>query len=79
MAIKQRIRTKDGFETLDLTPMKAIRKNCLECVGWQYSEVAKCEIDTCCFYQYRFGSKPDQKGKRLKLAGVLATEEQKGC
>ncbi len=63
MAIKQKIRTKDGFETVTLTPMSAIRKNCLECCGWMYSEVAKCGIETCCFYQYRFGKKPDQVGK----------------
>lgn len=68
MAIKQKIRTKTGFETVTLTPMSAIRKNCLECVGWMYSEVAKCEIETCCFYQYRFGKKPDQVGKGTKKA-----------
>ncbi len=57
MAIKQKIRTKTGFEIVTLTPMKAIRKNCYECVGWNYAEVRRCEIDTCCFYQYRTGKK----------------------
>ena len=59
MAIKQKIRTKDGFETVTLTPMKAIRKNCYECCGYSYSEVAKCEIVLCTFYQYRMGKRVD--------------------
>ncbi len=61
MANKQRIRTKTGFETVTLTPMRAIRKNCYECVGWSYSEVAKCQIDTCCFYSYRLGKRGDTR------------------
>lgn len=75
MAITQKIRTKNGFETITMTPMKAIRKNCLECVGWMYSEVAKCEIETCCFYQYRLGRKPDQKGSRTKVV----SDSQETC
>lgn len=75
MAIKQKIRIKEGFETIELTPMKAIRKNCLECCGWMYSEVAKCEIETCCFYQYRMGKKPDQAGKRSKKDTTCETHE----
>ena len=63
MAIKHKIRTKKGFETITLTPMKAIRKNCLECVCWAPSEVVKCEVVTCCFYLYRMGKKPDQTTK----------------
>ena len=55
--IRQKIRTKKGFEKVSLTPMKAIRKNGNECCGWSYAEVAKCEIDTCCFYNYRLGKK----------------------
>ena len=64
MAILQKIRTKLGFETVLLTPMKAIRKNCLECCGWMYSEVEKCEIETCCFYKFRSGRRPSQKDQK---------------
>ncbi len=63
MAITQKIRTKTGFETVTMTPMKAIRRNCHECCGYNYAEVAKCEIELCCFYQYRLGFKPDQVGR----------------
>jgi len=58
MSIRHRIRTKTGFETINLTPMKAIRKNCLECCNWTPSEVVKCEIVTCCFYKFRSGKRP---------------------
>ena len=40
MGIKHEIRTKDGStRKLTLTPIKAIRYNCLECIGWVPSDV----------------------------------------
>ena len=72
MPVKQKIRKKGGgYEIVTMTPMKAIRLNCLECVGWKHSEVTKCEIDTCCFYSYRFGKKPDQVGKGCENKGAF--------
>lgn len=35
-----------------LTPIKAIRKKCLECCCGQTKEVRKCVIKTCTLYPY---------------------------
>jgi len=47
--------------TTVLTPIKAIRKKCLEC-GGRPSEVRRCEISDCPLFIYRFGKNPNRKG-----------------
>lgn len=44
-----------------LTPMKAIRKKCLDCSNGQFAEVKHCPIKSCPLYGYRNGHRP--KGK----------------
>ena len=41
-----------------LTPMKAIRKKCLECSCGSFNEVKLCPIKTCALYGYRMGHRP---------------------
>lgn len=41
-----------------LTPMKAIRKKCLECTNGQMKEVRDCPVKTCALYTYRSGHRP---------------------
>lgn len=43
-----------------LTPMKAIRKKCLECSGGQPKEVRLCVIPSCALYPYRMGHRPEK-------------------
>ncbi len=48
----------------DLTPIKAIRKNCLECSGGLSNVVKWCPCDgvhstRCHLWPYRFGMRPD--------------------
>jgi len=43
-------------------PFTAIRRKCLDCVVWQPSEVAKCEMRDCALWPYRFGGNPWKKG-----------------
>ena len=43
---------------MKLTPMKAIRKKCLDCSGGSFKEVELCPIDDCFLYTYRFGKRP---------------------
>jgi hypothetical protein len=63
MGIKHEIRTKDGStRKLTLTPIKAIRYNCLECIGWGPSDVEDCRGFYCALYPYRFGTNPERKG-----------------
>ncbi len=46
----------------DLTPLKAIRKNCLECSSGSSNEVKNCIITDCPLYPYRLGKNPHRKG-----------------
>ena len=46
-----------------LTPMKAIRKKCLDCSCGQIKEVKECLIKTCPLYPYRNGKRP--KGEEV--------------
>jgi hypothetical protein len=55
-----------------LTPVKAIRAKCLECVGGRPSLVRLCDSETCSLYTYRFGKNPNRAGiggKNHSLAG----------
>jgi len=45
-----------------LTPIQAIRKNCLECSNHSVYEVTNCEIKECPLYQFRLGKNPNRKG-----------------
>ena len=40
------------------TPLKSIRKNCLECTLHQPKEVRLCPCINCPMYPYRFGKRP---------------------
>jgi len=45
-----------------LTPLKAIRKKCLDCSCWQPKEVKLCPHTECSLFQYRFGKNPNRRG-----------------
>ena len=61
--IEHTIRSKDGgTKEVSLTPLKAIRYQCLECLGWSASEVKNCTGKLCPLYPYRFGHNPERKG-----------------
>jgi hypothetical protein len=62
--IKHEIRSKDGgIKVVSLSPLRAIRLNCLECVCWSAYEVKNCTSKLCLLYPYRFGNIPGHKGK----------------
>lgn len=42
------------------TPIKAIRKKCLNCTCYQPKEVRLCTCIDCPIYPYRFGRRPDE-------------------
>ena len=44
-----------------LTPLKAIRKKCLDCCCQQTVEVRECTCTKCPLFAYRMGKRP--KGK----------------
>jgi len=41
-----------------LTPIKAIRAKCLDCMCGQSNEVKLCPIEDCSLYPYRLGTNP---------------------
>ena len=45
-------------EDIRLTPIKAIRKKCLECCCGQFVEVRLCPIKDCALWGYRMGHRP---------------------
>ena len=53
-----------------ISPLKAIRKYCLDCGGDSSNEVKLCPCTDCVLYEFRFGKNP-YSAKRIY------TEEQK--
>ncbi len=62
--IKYSIRSKNGgTKEVSLSPLRAIRLNCLECVCWSAYEVKNCSSKLCALYPFRLGKVPGHKGK----------------
>lgn len=49
------------------TPLKAVRKNCLDCMGGSANAVKECNLD-CPLHIYRFGHNPRRKGVGNRFA-----------
>ena len=47
---------------MNLTPLKAIKKHCLECSGYEKKQVRECVIKDCVLYSYRQGKNPKRNG-----------------
>jgi hypothetical protein len=45
-----------------MTPLKAIRARCLDCVGFRKAEVRRCEETNCPLHPYRMGKNPARAG-----------------
>lgn len=45
-----------------LTPLKAIRKKCLDCSCFQSKEVDLCPMTDCTLYPFRYGRNVKRKG-----------------
>jgi len=62
--IKHIIWGKNGEQKkVELTPLKAIRLHCLQCVCWTAYEVKNCTSPRCPLYPFRLGKAPGHKGK----------------
>ena len=59
MAVTHEIRTSNGgTRMVRITPMKAIRYFCTECMNWQPTLITKCTAPLCPLYPYRNGKRP---------------------
>ena len=45
-----------------LTPVRAIRKKCLDCCGGSRKLIRECEIHDCPLWPYRLGKRPTPDG-----------------
>jgi hypothetical protein len=59
--------TKDGKTHL-YTPMKAIRRKCLDCSCGSPQEVSLCPVHNCSLHPYRFGRRPGTAKKETTPA-----------
>ena len=56
MAIRHQIRTgTGGVREVEVTPKRAIRLMCIECMGFSKTEPAHCTNSYCPLYPYRDG------------------------
>ena len=64
-----------------LTPVKAIRAFCLDCVGNNVREVRLCPSTKCPLYPFRFGKNPfsNHKGNPDSLPHKTVENEQTGA
>jgi hypothetical protein len=63
MSLHHTIRSKSGgFKDVSLTPLQAIRYQCLECNGWDDPVKEDCGGIFCSLYPYRGGTNPERKG-----------------
>ena len=51
------------YQNLYETPVKAIRKKCIDCCNEQYKEIRNCTVINCALYPYRMGRRPDTATK----------------
>jgi hypothetical protein len=64
--MNHKIKTKDGVEEVNLTPLRAIRFKCLDCCCWQTKDVKDCGIQDCSLYPFRLGRNPNVKSRGQK-------------
>ena len=65
MGVKHKIWSKKGNGELvevNLTPMRAIRFLCLQCVTWSPSGAKDCVDQPCPLFPFRFGKDPSRRG-----------------
>jgi len=43
------------------TPVKSMRKKCIQCASGRYKEVRLCTVIKCAIYPYRFGKRPTKE------------------
>ena len=48
------------MKKLYYTPIKAMRKKCIDCTAGSHKEIRLCTIVECAIYPYRFGRRPNK-------------------
>jgi len=55
---------------MHLSPVKAIKKHCLDCSGGSKKEMRECIIQDCPLYPFRIGKNPNRKGIKNNVSTV---------
>ena len=63
---------------MNVTPLKAIKKHCLECSGFEKKQVRECVIKDCVLFMYRQGTNPNRKGSTLSKKAASTKGFEKG-
>lgn len=50
------------------SPLKMIRKHCIDCSGGNKQEVKLCPVETCPLWEFRFGYSPYRVGTRKDVS-----------
>jgi len=84
MSIKTKIRSKDGFKTVELNRRQAIRERCLNCAAWSPKDVAECKLTDCPLYAFRMGvGKQNAKARSRALLAYcrwcMGGQRPSGC
>lgn len=58
------------------TPLKAIRKKCIDCSGGSKSEVKLCENIDCPLFPFRMGTDPNRKQRSKKRTVTPSVAKQ---
>jgi len=61
--------TKDG-EVHVYTPLRAIRRRCLDCCCGSSQEVGLCPVHSCSLFPYRFGKRPGGEKREASPAQI---------
>lgn len=48
------------------TPVKAIRKKCVDCSGGSVKEVRECELLHCSLHPFRMGKNPNRRSRKKR-------------
>lgn len=59
-------------EAVGFSPLKAIRRKCVDCQAGGRKGVRECSITTCPLHPYRMGKNPNRKG----IGGRTKTERK---
>ena len=59
-----------------MTPLKAIKAFCIECMGHQAHMVKDCTAPKCPLYEYRMGKSPARQGLERTPAQIAADKER---
>jgi len=54
-----------NFAIKTISPLRAIRKKCLDCCGEQFLDVKTCPVLVCSLWKFRLGLHPFTKKNRL--------------